>query len=52
MSRIFGRKRHASKHKKETVELLIPFIDRVLEPHEGRLLEGWVEGSAIFNEEE
>jgi hypothetical protein len=41
-----------SFYKKETVELLIPFIDRVLEPHGGRLLEGWMEGSSIFNEEE
>jgi hypothetical protein len=31
-----------------TVELLIPFIDRVLEPHGGRLLEGWMEVSGIF----
>jgi hypothetical protein len=41
-----------SFYKKETVELLIPFIDRVLEPHGGRLLEGWMEGSIIFYEEE
>jgi hypothetical protein len=39
-------------YKKETVELLIPFIDRALEPHGGRLLEGWMEGSVLFNEEE
>lgn len=36
-----------SFYKKETVELLIPFIDRVLEPHGGRLLEGWMEGSVL-----
>jgi hypothetical protein len=41
-----------SFYKKETVELLIPFIDRVLEPHGGRLLDGWMEDGVIFYEEE
>jgi hypothetical protein len=40
-----------SFYNKRTVELLMPFIDRVLEPHGGRLLDGWMEGSSIFNDE-
>lgn len=39
-------------YKHDSPKPLITFIDKILEPHGGRLLEGWSEGSALSDDTE